>query len=130
MTANTVEALKIIEALTVPHAELVKAEELEALENEGMARISEEGFELLKRYKEINKEEDVLKKEKEAIKSLLRETELKGVKALTYGGRVVVAETPTKTTKTNVTGLRKDHPEIAAKYVTTTETTKFDVKAL
>lgn len=102
-------------------------EETEAQADELMRTASPEEMELITRYLELNRELAVIKGEKDAIADLIKDSMGDHV-ALTHNSEKVVEIVSTNSTKTDVASIRKFFPEVAAEYIVTKDTTKFDVK--
>lgn len=115
---------------TMDRAQQVALEEAEALEAEGLAVAPVEVVELLQRYNELNIEASKIKAEKDAIKDLVTPVfSTLHAKALTFGGRVVVALSSVTKRELDMKRLAAEHPEIDLnEYLVTKKSTRFDVK--
>lgn len=105
----------------------LSVEEIEAQTLEAMRTATSEELELLEQYLEINRKIAVLSNDKSAIAELIKESMGDHV-ALTHNNQKVVEIVSTTSTKTDIASIRKFFPEVAAEYITTKDTTKFDVK--
>lgn len=105
------------------------AEELEAALLEGATTAPTEVFELIERYRELNKLEAPIKAEKEVIKDLIKaELAKEHVRAFTHNGVVAVELVMTHTKSLDVKGLEADEPELAKKYISVKDGTRIDFK--
>jgi hypothetical protein len=105
------------------------AEELEAALLEGAAPASPEAYELIERYRELNKLIAPFKAEQEAIKDLIRaELEKQHVRKLTHNGVVAVELILTHTSTIDKEALKMDEPEIAERYMVTKDGSRIDFK--
>lgn len=105
------------------------AEELEAAFLEGATVASPEIFELIERYRELTKLMAPYKAEQETIKELIKAEMIDdGVNKYTHDGVVAVELVKTHTKGFDVKGLAEDEPEIAKRYMTVKDGTRFDFK--
>jgi len=116
-------------AVTPEELAAIAAEEAEAALFEKAAPISPEAHELVLRYRELNREENKIKAEKEAIKALLKgEMEEKQVRQLTLDGAVDCAIIRTTKWEIDAKALAEDEPEIAKRYTKKVVGSRFDGK--
>lgn len=106
-----------------------QAEINEAMEQEKIARISDEGMELISEYQHASREATKWDNEKKAIGQLLtEEAKSKNAVVLTYDGRDVFELVSVTRRRALMDELKKDYPELYNKYVVETEGTRIDVK--
>lgn len=121
--------LEAAPAISAEELEAIAAEEAEAALLEKAAPASSEAFELVLRYRELNKLIAPLEAEKEAIKKLLKEEMANmHVGKLTHDGVVAAAIIPTTKVELDTKALAEDEPEIAARYTVVKHGTRFDAK--
>lgn len=115
--------------MTIQELEAQTAEELEAELLEGAMPANQNLMELVERYRELNKAMAPLKAEQEIIKELVKEEMLKNhVNKFTHDGVVAVELVKTHRKEFDVKGLTEDEPEIAQRYMTVKDGTRFDFK--
>lgn len=115
--------------MTTQELEVQTAEELEAQLLEGAMPANKNLMELVERYRELNKLKAPLIAEQEVIKELVKEEMLANhVNKFTHDGVVAVELVKTHKKEFDVKGLTEDEPEIAERYMTVKDGTRFDFK--